>query len=88
MVAIINHLDFYMDSFEGAYVINKMLLKKVRSGYLKKLIISCLLATFFLNIVGCSNSMGTLRDKSKNSSSVKSKHINKAWYKHMLYVIV
>lgn len=81
MVAIINYFD--MNNFECTYVINKMLLKKVRSGYLKKLIISCLLATFLLNIVGCSNNVGTLRDKSKTSSSVKSTHINKAWYKHM-----
>ncbi|SCN15079.1 Genomic scaffold, Bacillus_thuringiensis_DB27_chromosome_scaffold01 [Bacillus toyonensis] len=27
--------------------------------------------------------MGTLRDKSKNSTTVKCERINKAWYKHM-----
>ncbi len=51
-----------------------MLIKKrVRSGFLKKLILWFLLATFSLNTVGCSNNTNTLTDKSNC--------INKAWYK-------
>ncbi|MEB9992776.1 MULTISPECIES: hypothetical protein [Bacillus] len=42
---------------------------------MKKLLILFLLATFCLQITGCSNNMGTLREKSKR--------INKGWYKHM-----
>ncbi|ASL63700.1 hypothetical protein FORC47_0855 [Bacillus cereus] len=50
---------------------------------MKKLLILFLLATFCLQITGCSNNMGTLREKSKASTPVKSKRINKGWYKHM-----
>ncbi|MEB9608852.1 hypothetical protein P4J23_02125 [Bacillus cereus] len=56
---------------------------------MKKLLILFLLATFCLQITGCSNNMGTLREKSKTSTTsttsttVKSKRINKGWYKHM-----
>ncbi|CDN34312.1 hypothetical protein [Bacillus thuringiensis] len=50
---------------------------------MKKLLILFLLATFCLQITGCSNNMGTLREKSKNLTTVKSKRINKGWYKHM-----
>ncbi|WP_208906543.1 hypothetical protein [Bacillus sp. B25(2016b)] len=50
---------------------------------MKKLLILFLLATFCLQITGCSNNMGALREKSKTSTLVKFKHINKGWYKHM-----
>ncbi|KIU73007.1 hypothetical protein P4G85_26065 [Bacillus cereus] len=50
---------------------------------MKKLLILFLLATFCLQITGCSNNMGTLREKSKTSTTVKFKRINKGWYKHM-----
>lgn len=68
-----------MNNFEGVYFIRK----RVRSGYLKNLIIFCLLATFCLNIVGCSNNLSSLREKSKTSKPMEFKRINKAWYKHM-----
>lgn len=47
--------------------------KRVRSGYLKKLILCFLLAILSLNITGCSNNITTLKDKSNC--------IHKAWYK-------
>ncbi|EML6323932.1 MULTISPECIES: hypothetical protein [Bacillus] len=50
---------------------------------MKKLLILFLLATFCLQITGCSNNMGTLREKSKTSTLVKFNRINKGWYKHM-----
>ncbi|SME14011.1 hypothetical protein BACERE00221_02892 [Bacillus paranthracis] len=57
--------------------------KRVRSGYLKKLILCFLLAILSLNITGCSNNRVTTKDESKNSTPVKIKRINKAWYKHI-----
>lgn len=51
---------------------------------MNKLLLSCLLATFCLNIAGCSNDMTILKDSSKPSIPTKAKCINKAWYKkHM-----
>jgi len=52
---------------------------------LNKLILLSLLATFCLNIAGCSNDMAIPRDNAKFSTPKKVKCINKAWYKkHML----
>ncbi|MBK5495919.1 MULTISPECIES: hypothetical protein [Bacillus] len=50
---------------------------------MKKLLILFLLATFCLQITGCSNNMGAQREKFKASTPVKFKRINKGWYKHM-----
>ena len=52
-------------------------------GFIEEIINIVLLATFCLQITGCSNNMGTLREKSKTLTTVKSKRINKGWYKHM-----
>ena len=51
-------------------------------GFIEEIINIVLLATFCLQITGCSNNMGALREKSKTSTLVKS-NINKGWYKHM-----
>ncbi len=56
-------------------------IKRIRSDYMNKLLLSCLLATFCLNIAGCSNDMTILKDSSKPSTPTKAKCINKAWYK-------
>ncbi|BCD24073.1 hypothetical protein BC30090_2970 [Bacillus cereus] len=50
---------------------------------MKKLIVLVLLATCCLTIAGCSNNRVTTKDESKNSTPVKIKRINKAWYKHI-----
>ncbi|PEJ42368.1 hypothetical protein COF07_10815 [Bacillus wiedmannii] len=54
-----------------------------RSGYLKKLILLVLLATYCLAIAGCSNNRITPKNESKNSTPEKINRINKAWYKHI-----
>lgn len=41
-----------------------LLLKNIKSHFMN-LILSCLLATFYLNNVGCSNNIGALSDKTK-----------------------
>ncbi|PFM44047.1 hypothetical protein COJ45_26300 [Bacillus cereus] len=53
-----------------------------RSGYLKKLIV-VLLATCCLTIAGCSNNRITQKNEYNNSTPIKIKRINKAWYKHI-----
>ncbi|MCE0554911.1 hypothetical protein LQK80_33255 [Bacillus thuringiensis] len=54
---------------------------------MNKLLLSCLLAIFCLNIAGCSNDMTILKDSSKPSTPTKAKCINKAWYKNLCHVI-
>ena len=41
-------------------------------GFIEEIINIVLLATFCLQITGCSNNMGTLREKSKTLTTVKS----------------
>ncbi|PEE61444.1 hypothetical protein COM90_07960 [Bacillus thuringiensis] len=54
---------------------------------MNKLLLSCLLTTFCLNIAGCSNDMTILKDSSKPSTPTKAKCINKAWYKKIYPVL-